>query len=110
MPGIKQGFFVWSPAPAACLVAVEELRRARHKRVNSHHLFLVPCLLQPQWRKQLLKAADLVITLPCGHPFWPKEMYEPLTIAFVLPFLKHRPWQLRGSTYILELGGEFLRM
>jgi hypothetical protein len=37
-------------------------------------------------------------------------MFEPLTIAFVLPFIKHRPWQLRGSKYILDLGGKLLRM
>ena len=110
LPSVQPGIFVWSPAPAACLAAVEELRKARHKRVASHHLFVVPRLMQPEWRKQLSKAADLVITLPCGHSAWPREMFEPLTIAFVLPFIKHRPWQLRGSQHILDLGGKLLRM
>jgi hypothetical protein len=110
LPSVKPGVFIWSPAPSACIAAVEELRKARHKRVLSHHLFIVPRLMQPEWRKQLSKAADLVINLPCGHAAWPEEMFEPLTIAFVFPFIKHRPWQLRGSKYILDLGGKLLRM
>lgn len=62
--------------------------------------------MQPEWRKALYKAADLVVLLPIGHPAWPKTMFEPLTIAFILPFLPHRPWQLRRSQHILELGRE----
>lgn len=58
----------------------------------------------------LLKAADLVISLPIAHPAWPEEMYEPLTLAFVFPFLKYRPWQLKGSEGLLSLGRELLCM
>jgi hypothetical protein len=104
MPVLEPGFFVWTPAPTAGEAAIEELRRARHKRQASHHLFVIPRLMQPQWRKQLYKAADLVITLPAGHPAWPVTMFEPLTLGFAFPFLKHSPWQLRRSEYIVELG------
>jgi hypothetical protein len=110
MPTVKSGFFVWSPAPAAAETAVEELRRARHKRQRSHHLVIIPRLMQPYWRKQLYKAADVVITLPPGHPAWPSDMFEPLTLAFVFPFVRYRPWQLRGSINLLALGREVSRL
>jgi hypothetical protein len=110
LPVIKRGVYVWAPAPAAAEAAVEELRRARHKRQASQHLFIVPRLMQPEWRKQLYKASDLVVTLPPGHHAWPSTMFEPLTIAFVFPFLRHRPWQLRGSIYLLDLGRQLSRL
>lgn len=110
MPKVKAGYFVWYPPPCLAEIAVEELRKARHKRTNSRHLFIVPRLMQPTYFKQLLKAADLVISIPVGHPAWPDEMYEPLTLAFVFPFLSYRPWQLRGSEVLLSVGRKLLHM
>ena len=104
LPCIKSGTFVWAPAPCAAEVAVEELRKARHKRQQSQHLFIVPRLMQPMWRKHLYKAADIVLTLKPGHPAWPTNMYEPLTIAFIFPFIRCKPWQLRGSPQLMALG------
>ena len=104
LPVFKPGFFVWEAAPITAIVMVEELRKARHKRQDSHHIVIIPRLMQPDWRKALYKAADLVVSLPVGHPAWPTDMYEPLTIAFIFPFISHRPWQLRRSPFILELG------
>jgi hypothetical protein len=104
LPCIKPGTFIWCPAPCAAEVAVEELRKARHKRQNSRHLFIVPRLMQPLWRKQLFKAADIVLSIKPGHPAWPSQMYEPLTIAFVFPFVRFKPWQLRGSPQLMALG------
>ncbi len=109
-PGIKAGVFVWFPAPCAAEVAVEELRKARHKRQASLHLVIIPRLMHPHWRKQLYKAADLVLSLPVGHCAWGEEMYEPLTLAFVYPFVSFRPWQLRGSPQLLELGRQLSRV
>ena len=109
-PVIRRGTMIWSPSPCTAEVAVEELRKARHKRQISQHLFVVPRLMSPLWRKQLYKAADLVVTIPCGHACWPIDMYEPLTLAFVFPFLNSRPWQLRGSLYLLALGRELSRL
>ena len=104
LPVLKPGTFIWSPAPCAAETAVEELRKARHKRQKSKHLFIVPRLMQPLWRKHLYKAADIVLMLKPGHPAWPIDMYEPLTLAFVFPFTRSKPWQLRGSPQLMALG------
>jgi hypothetical protein len=109
-PSLKSGVFVWSPAPCAAETAVEELRKARHKRQDSMHLVIIPRLMHPHWRKQLYKAADLVVSLPAGHIAWPLDMFEPLTLAFVFPFVSFRPWQLRGSIQLLELGRQLSRV
>ena len=101
---LTPGKFVWAPAPAAAGACVEELRRAQHKCQESTHLFVVPRLMQPLWRKQLYKAADVVLTLLVGHPFWPEAMHEPLILAFCFPYLKHSPWELRQSALLLGLG------
>ena len=42
VPIIKTGTFLWSPPPAACNVAIEELQKVRIKRHNSNHITLVP--------------------------------------------------------------------
>jgi hypothetical protein len=97
LPCLKSGVFVWSPPPSAAESAIEELRKARHKRQVSQHLFIVPHLMQPLWRKHLHKATDIVLTLKPGHPAWPLDMLEPLALAFVFPFIRHKPWQLCGS-------------
>ncbi len=110
LPKMKTGCFVWSPPPCLAEVAIEELRKARHKRTTSHHLFIVPRLMQPHYLKHLHKAADLIVSVPVGHPYWPTSMHEPLTLAFVFPFISHRPWQLRGAPGLLELGRSLLRM
>ena len=66
--------------------------------------------MQPFWRKQLYKTADVVINLPPGHPAWLLKMFEPLTIAFIFLFTRFIPWQLRGSIHILALGRELSRV
>ena len=110
LPTLKTGTFIWSPPPCAGAAAVEELRKARHKRQKSQHLFVIPRLMQPIWRKQLHKAADLVLILKPGHPAWPREMLEPLTLAFLFPFISQKPWQLRGSIQLLALGRQLCRV
>ena len=110
LPCVKSGTFVWTPSPCSAEAAVEELRKARHKRQKSKHVFIVPRLMQPLWRKHLYKAADIVLTIKPGHPAWPIEMYEPLTIAFVFPFISFKPWQLRGSPQLMALGKQLSEM
>ena len=76
-----------------------------HKSEIWTHVVVIPCLFTTEWRKQLHKAADLVLTLPEGHPpSWPAEMHEPLMIAILFPFISHRPWQLRRTPKLMELG------
>jgi hypothetical protein len=103
-PTLRSGKFVWAPAPASAWVALEELRKARIKRQNSTHVFVCPRLMTPEWLRQLNKASDLVITIPVGHPAWPSHMFEPLFFGFVFPFIRHQPWQLRGTPkmYLVE--------
>lgn len=104
IPGLRSGIFVWAPPPAAADAALEELRKARHKRQASTHVILVPRLMTAKWRKQLHKAADCVFEMPAGcGDAWPSEMFEPCLIGICFPFLKHRPWQLRGAPRLLAL-------
>ena len=81
----RPGTFIWSLPPAAARTAVEELRRFRHKSHNSTHVMVVPRLFTTEWRKELHKVTDVVLTLPVGHPLWPDNMHEPLTIAILFP-------------------------
>ena len=68
------------------------------------NVFVVPRLMSPSWHKQLCKAADIVLYLPCGHAAWPTNMHEPLTIGICFPYLPYRPWELRRSAKLLDLG------
>lgn len=107
---IVSGTFVWSPPPAAAEAALEELRKTRTKRQDSLHVFVVPHLMTPQWLKQLYKASDIVFHIPAGCPYWPETMYESLTIGLSLPFLSSRPWQLRRTPKVLNVGRSLRRM
>ena len=109
-PTLMHGTFVWSPPPAAALVALEELRKARIKRQRSTHFFIVPRLLVPEWRRQLHKSADLILEVPPGSDGWPTKMYEPLIIACFFPFLRHAPWQLRGTPKMCYLARTVRKM
>jgi hypothetical protein len=101
---IKSGKFIWAPPPGAADIAVEELRKASIKRRDCTHVFLCPRLLTPQWRRHLNKACDLVLFMGAESEIWPVEMFEPLTIGLVFPFLSVRPWQIRGTLKMLSLG------
>ncbi len=95
MPGIKPGLLLWTPAPAAAEVALEEIRTVRLKRSNSFHIFVCPRLMEPQWWAHLHKSADLVFEIPAGADCWPTAMFEPLTVGLYFPYLTHRPWELQ---------------
>ena len=103
LPILRKGTYIWTPPPAAACVVLEELRKARHKRTESTHLFVVPRLMEPYWRKHLWKVSDMIASLPAGHEAWPSQMHEPLTIAFIFPFISHRPWQLRRTPAIMGM-------
>jgi hypothetical protein len=98
--------YVWAPPPFASDVALAELRKARIKRQTSCHVFVCPRLCCPLWIKQLYKAADVVIEIPSGTPGWPAGMHEPLLIGLLFPFLRHSPWQLRGTPKMHAMGRE----
>ena len=102
--------YLWHPPPAAADVALEQLRIARIKRQQSTHIFICPRLMTPLWLKQLYKAADLIFTVPVGSTIWPMELFEPLLIGVVFPFLSFSPWQLKGTPKMLSLGRKLSRM
>lgn len=109
-PKIKSGIYIWTPAPAAADVALEQLRIARIKRQKSTHLVIIPRLLTSQWLKQLYKAADLVVFCPAIHDFWNKTNFENLTFAFVFPFLEYRPFQQRKTPKMFGMGRQLSQM
>ena len=102
MPKYQTGRYLWIPPPAGGLAAVEQLRRARLKRQASTHVFLIPRLFTSQWRKQLSRVSDVMFELPFLSGLWDEQIqHEPLTIAFVFPFLSFKPWQIKRAPAIL---------
>ena len=110
MPEYKNGNYIWAPPPAAADVCIDELRKARHKRQESTHLFVCPRIMAPSWRRQMHRSADVILSIPPGHPAWPRDMHEPLTIAIYFPFLKSNPWQLKGCKRLLDMERNLQRM
>jgi hypothetical protein len=109
-PTYQYGLFVWSPPPCVADQCMEELRRARHKRQRSTHVFVCPKIMAYTWQRQLFRSADQVIQIPAGHPAWGETQYESLLIGFYFPFLSHEPWQLKGSNTILAMARHLQRM
>jgi hypothetical protein len=91
-------------------VALQELKNARIKRQDSIHIFVVPRLFTTEWLKQIFKVVDIVFQVPIGCPFWPQEMFEPLTITLCFPFISSPPWQLRGTLKMLAVVRQMRRV
>ena len=89
---LRSGFFVWSPRAVMENMAVEELRRARHKRQSSFHIFICPKRLKHRCIGQLHKAADLVMEIRARKPYWNKNQHESLIIGVFFTFLPCNPW------------------
>ena len=60
--------------------------------------------MKPLWRKQRLKAEDIVLDFKPGQLSWPVEMFEPLTIAACYPYLAHKPCEVRRSNDLFDKG------
>ena len=94
--------FVRSPPPAACNVAIQELRKARIKKWDSTHIILVPRLMTPMWLKQLYN--DVIWLLKSRHLVTTGTLtYKPCVIGFCFPFLSHFPWQIRSNPKMFSL-------
>ena len=89
--------YIWSPPPCIANVALEQLRYARLKRQDSLHIFVIPKLFVTLWRRQLFKAMDFFVTLPPSLPVWPELMFEPLILGFCFPFIRYKPWCIKGT-------------
>jgi len=96
MPKYRNGNYIWAPPPAAADVYIDELHKARHKRQESTHLFVCERIMAPSWRWQMHRSADVILSIPPGHPAWPRDMHEPLTIAIIFLFLKAIHGNLRA--------------
>ena len=57
---------VWVPVPAAAFKAMSKLVRARHMDPYTSHIITCPQLMTHQWRKTLMKTADLVFYVSAG--------------------------------------------
>jgi hypothetical protein len=89
------------PPPAAMGAVVEMFGDDRLVRPHLPHVFVVPRLMTYLWQKQLSKDADVVLTIPTGLSFWPKEMHEPLILMIVMPLthidLHRGPWLVKST-------------
>ena len=74
----------------------------KHIFLNSSHVFVCPAIMTAYWRKTLGKIADTMFTIKAGTFLWPSDMYEPLTIAFVKPFLSKSPWKVGRLQTVVE--------
>ena len=104
IPRYKHGVYIWTPAPAGANIAAQELRKARHKRTDSLHIFVCPRLLSHEWSAQISKTADLLVTIPIGTQYWNNDMHEPLRLAICFPFARVSPWQLKGCKAMVDMG------
>jgi hypothetical protein len=92
LQGQGAGNYVWSPAPAAADVVVEQLGKARHKRPTSLHLIVAPRLFTGRWRRHMTRECDFYFTIPAGDcSLWGAAQYEPVLIFLCLPFTISRP-------------------
>jgi hypothetical protein len=97
-PFHEDGVFFRAPPPCVADVAVNLATEAHHIRPWNAHVFLVPSLMMNRWRRQLSKAANLLVVLPFDDDLWPNEgQYERLTLAIICPLLREAPWRVARS-------------
>jgi hypothetical protein len=105
VPTYNGGNFVWAPPPCVASQCLEELRKARHKRQVSTHVFLCPRIMNHYWQRHLYRSADVIFQIFPGHPLWSKNQYEPLMVGIYFPYLKSEPWHLKDSPKVLGMAG-----
>jgi hypothetical protein len=104
--GHGYGTYIWTPAPAAAEVVVEQLGRARLKRPESMHIVVVPRVMTGRWRRHMTRGSDFYFKMD-WEGVWPlSEQFEPLLIFVCLPYLSHSP-KLEEKEKLLE---EFRRL
>ena len=96
--------YIWMPAPLSAEVALAEMRKARIKRQSSAHVFVCPRLCSSQWLRHLYRTADFVFEVPVGCNCWSADMHEPLLIGILFPFIRSKPWQVRGTPKLYAVG------
>ena len=66
--------------------------------------------MSPQWNAQLYKAADVIFSLPAGHPHWLSTSHEPLTVAIFFPYIHRAPWELKGTPLMGRMARELCNL
>mmetsp|Transcript_13380 Transcript_13380/g.19133 ORF Transcript_13380/g.19133 Transcript_13380/m.19133 type:complete len:439 (-) Transcript_13380:1232-2548(-) len=98
--------FIWITPPVIADVCLEMLTDLFHIKPCSTHLFVCPALMTPRWRKQLQKAADILINLVPLALHWPWRMFEPLTIVFIFPLLDRQSSKACISSFVAQCESE----
>ena len=55
-----------------------------------------------RWRKQLLKVADICVTMPFNDSVWNNCNFEPLIIVIIILFHNAPPWKLKHTSFVRE--------
>ena len=110
--GHQPGIHVWAPPPAAALVALKELAKARQKR-REHitHVFICQRILwQEEWRSRFEKEMDVWFMLHPGT-VWTNDAFEPLLVGISFPSYRSYPWLLRQEREkVVEIGRALSKM
>lgn len=83
----NQGPFIWTPPPAASLVALEHMCEAKHIRPEGGHSQRVAQEIGEDSLRGVYGSSGILCVGKCK--------YEPIIVGLTLPFLTRRPWQIR---------------
>jgi hypothetical protein len=100
----KDQMFLWAPPLAVADAALEELLKARHKRMDFFHVVVITRLMTPWWRQLFNKACDFSFIVSPSTLFWSADMFEPLWVGVILPFSHCKPWSLKRAPLLVEMG------
>ena len=102
MPGVH----VWTPPPAAALIALKQLSRSKLKRRHDvTHVVLIPRLLYwEEWQSRFEKEMDIWFVMHTGD-VWPHFAHEPLLVGIAFPMYRSYPWVIKlESEKVVEIG------
>jgi hypothetical protein len=98
-----EGGYLWTPAPAAADVCVEQMGKHIFKRPWNIHIFICPRLWTSIWRKQLKKTTDICFELRAIESPWDSSQHEPLMFAIYFPLSRNSPWRYRRLEPLVSL-------
>lgn len=101
---------IWTPPPSVADTCVERIALNIHIRPYTTHCAIVPRLMTTKWRKQISKAADLILEMPAGNFIWDTNQHEPLLFFFYFPLNRNYPWRWKHSDQLGTLAGKMLAM
>jgi hypothetical protein len=97
--GHMAGVHLWTPLPAAALIALKQLSRAHHKQqYATTHVVIIPHILYwEEWQSRFEKEMDIWFVMHPGEA-WPHFAHEPLLVCLSFPMRRSYPWLLRLHT------------